>query len=133
MPFSLVCSKIFHQILYIHSRAKHLQFSFNFQVLFLSLGNRSLPCTDQRRAPRKPNVANMKRGRPDQLGAKRAFMPCWGLSPVACSFGDGHGNHWRMSKDDRRETSTGQALRGKVRHFKVTTSRTFRHGFMSRH
>ncbi|KAM6897720.1 LOW QUALITY PROTEIN: BAH and coiled-coil domain-containing protein 1 [Xenentodon cancila] len=82
-------------------------------------GKGSLFCTYQRRAPRKPNVSNMKQGRPDQLGAKRACMPYWGLSPVACSFGDTHGNHRtlpeakRIGKDDGRKSSTVQGLQGK--------------------
>ncbi|XP_072230050.1 BAH and coiled-coil domain-containing protein 1 isoform X2 [Leuresthes tenuis] len=75
-----------------------------------------LPYTEDRRAPRRPNLTNIERGRPDHLGSNRASLPSWGVLPVGCSFVDSFGNHrslTRPGKDNTKKTSTGQGLRGK--------------------
>lgn len=63
---------------------------------------------------------------PELAGISRSTMPCWGLSPLACSFGDNSENYRalaearRTGKDDAKRTSTSQGLQGKVRQTDVT-------------
>uniref|UniRef100_H2LF47 BAH domain and coiled-coil containing 1 n=1 Tax=Oryzias latipes TaxID=8090 RepID=H2LF47_ORYLA len=79
----------------------------------------SSSCTDQRKTSRRPNVHMMGREYPELAGISRSTMPCWGLSPLACSFGDNSENYRalaearRTGKDDAKRTSTSQGLQGK--------------------
>lgn len=89
-------------------------------------GAGSLSSTDQRRAPRRPSLSITERGRPDYQGAKKAYLPSWGVSPVGCSFGDGRGNHGALAEANRagkefaRKSSAGQGILGKVRLYGVS-------------
>ncbi|XP_049419043.1 BAH and coiled-coil domain-containing protein 1 isoform X1 [Epinephelus fuscoguttatus] len=84
-------------------------------------GTGSMPSVDQRRAPRRPSLANTDRGHPDHQGTKRASLPSWGAPSVGCSFGDGRGNHGglteanRASKETMRKSSSGQVILGKAK------------------
>ncbi|KAF7204760.1 BAH domain and coiled-coil containing 1 [Nothobranchius furzeri] len=79
----------------------------------------SSPCIEQRGMPKRSNLSNMERGRPDHLGANKTLIPSWGVSPVGCSFGDIPGNHRALTeakninKEDERKASVGQGSRGK--------------------
>ncbi|KAF6728422.1 BAH and coiled-coil domain-containing protein 1, partial [Oryzias melastigma] len=79
----------------------------------------SSSCLDQRKTPRRPNIHIPGREYPELAGVGRSAMPCWGLSPTACSFGDNRENYRalaeakRAGKDEARRTSTAQGLLGK--------------------
>ncbi|XP_039991206.1 BAH and coiled-coil domain-containing protein 1 [Xiphias gladius] len=80
-----------------------------------------LPSTDQRRAPRRPSLANTDGRRPDHQGTKRASLPSWVVSSVGCSFGDSRGSHGaltegsRTSKEATKKTSAEQRTVGKAK------------------
>ncbi|KAF7659589.1 hypothetical protein LDENG_00296500 [Lucifuga dentata] len=79
---------------------------------------RSMPSTDQRRAPRRPSLASTERGHyQDHQGTKRASLPSWGVSSLGCSFGDTRANPRvptdKTSKDALRKSSAVQGILGK--------------------
>ncbi|XP_041671428.1 BAH and coiled-coil domain-containing protein 1 isoform X2 [Cheilinus undulatus] len=84
-------------------------------------GMGSKPTPDQRKAPRRPGLSSIERGRPDHQGTKKAFLPCWGAPSVGCSFGDGRMNHVAMSEANRankeaaRKSSVGPGILGKAK------------------
>ncbi|CAG5909212.1 unnamed protein product [Menidia menidia] len=75
-----------------------------------------LPYSEERRAPRRPNISNVEKGLPDYPGTNRAGLPNWGVLPVGCSFGESfrsNQSQTRTGKDITRRTSAGQGLWGK--------------------
>ncbi|XP_029977726.1 BAH and coiled-coil domain-containing protein 1 isoform X2 [Sphaeramia orbicularis] len=86
--------------------------SSKFQANQRARNSGSLRGSDQRRAPRRPNLGNTERGHPDHHGPKRVSLPGWGVSLLGSPFGN-EAN--RTTKEVVGKNSTGQGILGKAK------------------